>query len=216
MTSMVSDRLLHNARIFSGEMLRDRGFEISERITNIPFDEFKTRYANQRDLDLYTQHKDDAENKIYVRFFLSQTSKKLSASSLERETNMISQQTDNGEKYNGKPHIVFLCEEDLPSNMLLLLKTDRYKNVEVTTFNSLQFNPVKHFLVPKHEAVPVHEEEAVLAYFNCSRSNMLKEFPRLLSSDAIAKWLGLKSGRLCKITRISEAAGYHDVYRVVT
>lgn len=212
---MLSDRLLHNARIFAGEMLRDRGYEIAERITNIPFSEFKTRYANQRDLDLFTQHRDDPDNRMYVRFFLSQTSKKLSASSLEKETNMISQQTTGQDKFTGEPNIIFLCEEDLPSNMLLLLKTDKYKNVEVFSYNNLQFNPVKHFLVPRHEVVPKIEEENVLKHFNCTRSNMSKEFPRMLSSDIIAKWLGLKPGRLCKITRISESSGFISVYRVV-
>ena len=208
------------ARKFAGEMLRQRGYDCDIAITDIPFIEFKTNILRVQDLaDLYAERfiGTDAADAVYVRFCNMSSTKKLSPALLDKEVAQVLARTET--KNTRKLHlsIVLVCSEAVPSNVDVLLKNDpRYRDiVQVFTYDSLQFNPTKHDLVPRHEPVPKEEEAAILALYGCERRNMTKEFPRLPCSDVIAKWLGLRPNTLCKITRVSEQSGLYSCFRVV-
>lgn len=208
------EKLVYNARLNAGQMLRDRGYILPESVSDIPFEEFLERYTSRYLVDLYAEKPDNPADRIFVRFYHSHASRKLSPSNLEKECNTISSNIANKDRYDGDPKILFVCEEPAQSNVLLVLK-DRHKSVDIMTYNQLQYNPTRHFLVPKHEIVSPEDEAAILARLNCTRRNMTKEFPKILSSDPIARWYGMRSGTLCKITRNSEQTGKYIHYRVV-
>lgn len=212
------EHLTYVARLNAGEMLRDRGYDVPREATDIPFIEFQERATKRNQIDLYGRRDGEETDRIYVKFFFSHSSRKMSPSSLEKETNAIAQALQGGDTnatYNGDPRIIFVTEEPPQSNVDLLLKHS-YPNVEIMTYNQLQINPTKHFLVPKHELVPLDEEDAILEKYNCNRKNISKEFPRILLSDPIARWYGMRPKRICKITRTSEQSGRHIHYRVVS
>ncbi|CAL5226351.1 g9199 [Coccomyxa viridis] len=202
------ERTMYKARVIAGEMLRARGYEIPESVTVIPFDEFRTRLAARDHLDLYAES--DAPGAIYVKFFPMGT-KKLHQSSIEKEVNSVKSKLTNADGI----HIVFVCEEAPQSNLQNLLRSQKYRDVEVMTYDQLQLNPTEHFLVPHHELVPPEEEAGVLQRYNCTRGNISQEFPKLLASDPIARWFGMRPGRLCRITRISEVTGRSTYFRLV-
>ena len=202
------ERTMYKARVIAGEMLRARGYEIPESVTVIPFDEFRTRLAARDHLDLYAES--NANGAIYVKFFPMGT-KKLHQSSIEKEVNTVKSKLTNADGI----HIVFVCEEAPQSNLQNLLRSQKYRDVEVMTYDQLQLNPTEHFLVPHHELVPPEEEAGVLQRYNCTRGNISQEFPKLLASDPIARWFGMRPGRLCRITRISEVTGRSTYFRLV-
>lgn len=202
------ERTMYKARVIAGEMLRARGYEIPESVTVIPFDEFRTRLAARDHLDLYAES--NANGAIYVKFFPMGT-KKLHQSSIEKEVNTVKSKLTNSDGI----HIVYVCEEAPQSNLQNLLRSQKYRDVEVMTYDQLQLNPTEHFLVPHHELVPPEEEAGVLQRYNCTRGNISQEFPKLLASDPIARWFGMRPGRLCRITRISEVTGRSTYFRLV-
>lgn len=208
------EHLVYNARLHAGQMLRDRGYNLPVRVSDISYDEFLERFATKNLVDLYAEKLDDPTDRIFVRFYHSHASRKLSPSNLEKECNAISLNIAGKDRYEGDPKILFVCEEPAQCNVDLVLK-DKHKTVDIMTYNQLQYNPTRHFLVPKHEKVSSEDEAAVLAKYNCVRKNMSKEFPKILSSDPIARWFGMKSGTLCKITRSSEQTGRYIHYRAV-
>ena len=208
------ERLVYTARLNAGDMLRDRGYNLPKEVTEIPFSEFSERLGRRNQIDLYAEKLNDPSERIFMKFYQSHSTRKLSPANLERECVSIAYSLTGREKYENDFRIVFVCEEAPQSNVDLILKT-QYKLVEVMTYNNLSINPTKYFLVPKHELVPKEEESQILEKYNCLRKNLTKEFPRILSSDPIARWYGMTSGRLCKITRTSEQSGRHIVYRVV-
>jgi DNA-directed RNA polymerase subunit H len=72
-------------------------------------------------------------------------------------------------------------------------------------------NPLKHFLVPKHEKMSVEEEEPFLKENYAKKSQL----PRIkFHEDPVARMLGLVPGDIVKITRPSASAGECIMYRV--
>jgi len=89
-------------------------------------------------------------------------------------------------------------------------------HIRVSFFSIYQLvnNPMKHFLVPKHEIVPVEDEKAIL-----EKHHMISKskFPMIrFHVDPIVRLLGGVPGNLIKITRPSLSAGVYEFYRVVS
>ena len=70
---------------------------------------------------------------------------------------------------------------------------------------------IKHELVPKHTLLDDKVKEDLLKRYGIT----LRQLPRMLASDAIAKLLNAKVGDVIKIMRKSETAGEAEYYRVV-
>lgn len=82
---------------------------------------------------------------------------------------------------------------------------------QIFSLNELQFNISKHILVPKHEVI---SDEAIIEqlmknYMVKSRS----QFPIILKTDPMAKFLHAKPGNIVKITRPSPTSSEIVVFR---
>lgn len=83
---------------------------------------------------------------------------------------------------------------------------------EIHNVKTLQINISKHTLVPRHEVITDQSViDKILEEFSLKSKHQL---PIILKTDAMAKYLGLKSGDVVKITRPSPTAGIYEVYRV--
>lgn len=82
--------------------------------------------------------------------------------------------------------------------------------VQIFWIDKLQINITQHSLVPKHEIINEMEKNNILKEWNITSFNQL---PLILSKDPVAKYLGMKKGDVCKITRSSETAGIYSSYR---
>lgn len=77
--------------------------------------------------------------------------------------------------------------------------------------NELLFNISKHTLVPKHE--PIRDEEAILEIMQKYGLKNRRQLPLLLRSDPMAKYLGMRTNQVVKVTRYNPAAGEYVLYR---
>jgi DNA-directed RNA polymerase subunit H (RpoH/RPB5) len=84
-------------------------------------------------------------------------------------------------------------------------------NIEVFDINNLLFNITKHELVPKHEVIK--DETVISQLVEMYNIKTKYQLPIILKSDPVAKYYGLKSGNLVKVTRISPSAGEYILYR---
>jgi DNA-directed RNA polymerase I, II, and III subunit RPABC1 len=90
---------------------------------------------------------------------------------------------------------------------------EEFKNINLQIFlmKELLFNISKHCLVPKHEVInDAQEINMLVAQYNL-KSKL--QFPTILKSDPMSRYLNIQTGNLVKITRISPSAGESILYR---
>jgi DNA-directed RNA polymerase subunit H (RpoH/RPB5) len=95
-------------------------------------------------------------------------------------------------------HIIFCTKNKLNKQKLHLteLLEDNY-DVEYFTLEELQYNVTKHRLVPKHVILKQIESERLLQALEVETP---MQFPYILTSDPVIRFLGGKKGQIVEIT----------------
>lgn len=113
--------------------------------------------------------------------------------------------------------IVLLTADNYPlsdsfhSKALILWNTKKFR-ISFFLIDNLVNNPGEHVLVPKHERVPLKEQEELLKQLYAQKKQQLPWI--VFHLDMQARILGLVPGDIVKITRPSPSAGYYTEYRV--
>lgn len=85
------------------------------------------------------------------------------------------------------------------------------KSSEIFYLSELQYNVTKHYIVPKHELIKdVAQKEYIMNEYSAKH---MTQFPLILSSDPVVRFIGGKEGHLIKITRNPSHVGEHVLYR---
>lgn len=101
--------------------------------------------------------------------------------------------------------------ESFHSKALTLWNTKKFR-ISFFLIDNLVNNPAEHVLVPKHERVPLKEQEELLKQLYAQKKQQLPWI--VFHVDIQARILGLVPGDIVKITRPSPSAGYYTEYRV--
>lgn len=113
--------------------------------------------------------------------------------------------------------IVMLTADNYPlsesfhAKALTLWNTKKFR-ISFFLIDNLVNNPAEHVLVPKHERVPLKEQEELLKQLYAQKKQQLPWI--VFHVDIQARILGLIPGDIVKITRPSPSAGYYTEYRV--
>lgn len=83
--------------------------------------------------------------------------------------------------------------------------------VETFQITELLINITKHILKPRHDILTEEEKQKLLKNYNVADSQL----PRMLETDAVARYYGLEHGQVVKITYDGELTGSHVTYRCV-
>ena len=184
------------------EMLEDRKYNIPKNEI-IDFDEFSIKY-NSKNIDIFIDSGSEELGKIYVYFH--NENKSLSKVELKNKINkLIEQYEDENLK------IIILLKEKGIGSILKEVTKDEYKNIEIFLNKNMIFNITHHQLVPKHIVLNDDEIKELLEKY----STTINKLPKLLRSDPIAKYYGMKINQVCKIIRKSPEVGNYPYYRLV-
>lgn len=177
------------------EMLTDRGYSMSK---DIDYEEFTIMYLeNNYDIT-------DNDEKIHVSFY--KDNKAFGKKDLE---NIVQNVKDKFE--NDEIKIIIILREKYNVTIEKELANPKNKNVEIFLFKNLTFNITQHQDMAKHTPLSEEEIEEVAKQYRISKN----EFPKMLATDPIAKYYGVKSGGMFKIVRPSYSSGEYITYRIV-
>ena len=120
-------------------------------------------------------------------------------------TNLIKEYEDD------KLKLTIILKEKGNGSILKELNKEIYKNVEIFMNKNLMFNITHHEYVPKHIILNKEEEDILLDKYNTTKNKL----PKILKSDPVVKYYGMKHDQICKIIRKSPEVGESIYYRIV-
>lgn len=106
-------------------------------------------------------------------------------------------------------YIIVLTDKLSPANMKSI--HELHKDVQVFEIKELAFNISKHSLVPKH--ILITDEKEIAKLVTSYKLKSKTQFPIILKTDPMSKYLNAKPGNIIQITRYSPSSGEHMVYR---
>lgn len=192
MTS-ITDEVVKSLRVLA-EMLHDRGIDGTDAIGTFTDSEVASIMKTKQSFNI------DIDNKVRVIYVLNPRPK-------WADVKKYFPSTDDGE--TEFESMILVTREKLNSgDMKKLIDLPKLQAFEI---KELQINISKHVLVPKHELITDEEviSELVAKYQLKSRN----QFPIILKTDPMAKYLNAKSGNLVKVTRYSPTSAEYIVYR---
>jgi DNA-directed RNA polymerase I, II, and III subunit RPABC1 len=84
-------------------------------------------------------------------------------------------------------------------------------NLQIFMIKELMYNISKHVLVPKHEAI--RDSDAIVDIVATYSLKSKLQFPIILKTDPMVRYLNVQPGQLVKITRNSPSCGDNILYR---
>jgi DNA-directed RNA polymerase subunit H (RpoH/RPB5) len=209
-SSLISS--VYKARKNILELMDRQGYNVDD-YNNFSINEVNSMKLNNQ-LDILLEKKtDDSSNskrkrKIYIRFYLTK---------MIRPANIQEMIDDlfNLEEVLTKDDTLFIITKDeMNETIINELKHIWEKDgifIVIENIKRLQFNILKHLLVPEHIIIDDKEVEEVMKKYNI-KSKI--EFPDISRFDPVARVIGLRPGDVCRIIRPSKTAITTEYYRV--
>lgn len=181
------------------KMLEDRGYNNIDLIED-NFEKFKEQINTRDDLNLFAGN-DEKDEKIFAEF---SNKEKIGVNQI----NEFGQRLFKNKVMNG----IFIIKGQITSVSKQELQelSESGMHIEVFEEKDLIVNITEHELVPKHIILNKDEKQALLAKYKLKENQL----PKILLTDPIAKYLGLKRAQVVKIIRPSETAGKYITYRI--
>jgi len=209
--SNISINDLYKSRNIIIEIMLDIGYNVND-YANFSITELNSmRQNNQLDMLL---EKNDAnpvtkrKNKMYIRYFLGK---------IIRPANLQEMIDDlfNLEEILTKDDTLFIIIKDEPNETLLNEVKHIWEKdgifIVVESIKRLQFNILKHSMVPKHRILSNVETDVVMKRYNITQKT---NFPDISRFDPVARAIGIRPGDVCHIIRPSKTAIEADYYRI--
>ena len=209
--SNISINDLYKSRNIIIEIMRDIGYNVND-YANFSITELNSmRQNNQLDMLLeknIATTDTKRKNKIYVRYYLGK---------IIRPANLQEMIDDlfNLEEILSKEDTLFIIIKDEPNETLLNEVKHIWEKdgifIVVESIKRLQFNILKHSMVPKHRILSNAETDVVMKRYNITQKI---NFPDISRFDPVARAIGIRPGDVCHIMRPSKTAIEADYYRI--
>ncbi|GJN28348.1 hypothetical protein PR202_gb16458 [Eleusine coracana subsp. coracana] len=211
------------------EMLRDRAYSVPEFELARTLPEFREWWADRPELErlaITTTLASDHSNKViffsihlvisssvcipYItNYVLSQM--KVIFCPAEPVKKATIREIYNGTKDDNLSRLILVLQGKIMSQPRESIKDIFPFKVDIFQITELLVNITKHVLKPKHEVLTEEEKSKLLKEYNVKDSQL----PRMLESDAVARYYGLGKGTVVKVIYDSELTGNHVTYRCI-
>jgi len=196
---------IYNSRKILLEILQERGFNIT-KYSNFGITEIGILLENNQ-LDMLLEN-DNTRKKIYVKFYINKLIKPQNIYDIVEDLFHI-------ETILEKKDDLMIIIKDEPNDTMIENIKDIWvsENIYVSLLNikRLQFNILKHCLVPKHTLLSLDEKEAFMKKYNIMDKTQI---PDISFFSPLSLVLGIRPGDVVKIVRSSRTAIQADFYRI--
>ena len=200
MDYMNTDNIIKKSFIILKEMLNDRKENIT-KIENITEEELLSFYNNSSIFDI------EVNDKLKIIYNMAS---KIKIQDIRKFINT----DEENEKNDINKTIIFISKEKLTTNNLKSFNEYKNKvNLQFFYIKELLFNIYRHQLVPKHDVISSNDEIKQIMDKYLIKNKF--QFPLILHTDPVCKYLNIKSNSLVKITRPSPTSGEYILYRYV-
>ncbi|GAA5916843.1 hypothetical protein JCM8208_007001 [Rhodotorula glutinis] len=208
---MADDNEREVARLFrvartAHELVRDRGFAISEDEIKMSLDDFKDQYAagsnaiDKAKINFSAAKPDATGESIYV-FYSEEAS--VGIKTMRKFIDILEAQ-----KF-ARGILIYKTSMTPSANKVISAMASQFQ-IEAFQESELLVNITQHVLVPKHEVLTAEQKKQLLQRYRLKDTQL----PRIQLHDPVARYYGLRRGQVVKITRESETAGRYVSYRL--
>ena len=149
----------------------------------------------------------EGEYKIYIKYFIEKMLRPNNVHDIIEDIYNIEQLLTKNDEL-----IIVIKEE--PNDTLQKLQSVIYEEEEIfiniININRLQFNILKHTMVPKHRILNEEEKQKIIAKYNILDDNI----PPISRFDPVAQVIGLRPRQYCEIVRPSKTSITSLFYRI--
>lgn len=195
------------------ELMERQGFDVSG-YANFSVSEINAmKQNNQLDMLLEekvnsTDEKLPGNKKVYIRYYLAKTIRPANLQEIIEDLYVLSETLK-------KEDMLFIIIKDHVNDTLInelkhIWERDRIFIV-IESIKCLQFNILKHTLVPEHNIISEDEANNIMTRYNITDKI---QFPDISRFDPVARAIGLRPGQVCHILRPSKTAIATDYYRI--
>jgi DNA-directed RNA polymerase subunit H len=205
---------IYTSRKIILELMEKQGYNTSE-YTNFSTNEINSmKQNNQLDMLLETSDANVSSDdnlsptkKIYIRYYLTG---KLASKNIQEMIDDLFILTETLKKSD----TLYIITKDEPNETLINELKHIWESegifIVIESIKRLQFNILKHILVPEHRVMSEKEVKEVLIKYNIMSISQLPDISRF---DPVARAISLRPGQVCHITRPSKTAITADYYR---
>ena len=211
-TSVLISEIYQSRKIVL-ELMDNLGFDISG-YSNFSISEVNAMKLNNQ-LDMLLESKPDTSteksangNKIYIRYYLAKAIRPTNVHEMIDDLFILTETLK-------KSDTLYIIIKDNVNETLINELKDIWERdgifIIIENIKHLQFNILKHILVPEHLVMTDDDVENVMTKYNITDK---AQFPDISRFDPVARAIGLRPGQVCKIIRPSKTAIKTYYYRI--
>jgi DNA-directed RNA polymerase subunit H len=208
-SSLISS--IYKSRTILLELMGMQGYNVYD-YEGFTVNEVNTmKVNNQLDMILEKNNEDvdlKRKTKIYIRYYLA---KSLRPQNLQE---MIDDLFNTEEVLTKYDTLFIVVKDEVNETLLNALKHIWEQEkifIVIQNLKRLQFNILKHVLVPPHRILSNAEVLAVKKRYNVMND---AQFPDISRFDPVAQAIGIRPGQVCEIIRPSKTAISAPYYRI--
>lgn len=199
---------IYTSRKIILELLEKQNYNTSD-YSNFSISEVNSMKQNNQ-LDMLLETKSDASEskKIYIRFYLANTIRPSNINEMIEDLFILTETLKKSDT------LYIIIKDDTNETLINELKHIWEKDgifIIIENIKRLQFNILKHVLVPQHKVINKDQVREVMIRYNITDFNQIPDISRF---DPVARAIGLRPGDVCHIIRPSKTSIKTNYYRI--
>ena len=195
------------------ELMERQGFDVTG-YANFSVSEINAMKQNNQ-LDMLLEQKDTSSSvsstenkKVYIRYYLAKTIRPANLQEMIDDLYVLT------ETLKKQDTLYIIIKDNVNETLLNELKDIWERDgifIVIESIKYLQFNILKHSLVPEHNVMSEDDVKSIMTRYNITDK---VQFPDISRFDPVARAIGLRPGQVCHIVRPSKTAISTNYYRI--